>query len=74
MEKTIADFIQNELNAQIKIHSAKAEFVGLDHNKLTIKLMGGCSGCPSSLMAIFNNVTPILKEKFPSILDIELAV
>ena len=65
--------LATELAAQLKMHAANCEAVSYKDGVLTLKLLGGCSGCPSSQAAIFNSIVPLLQEKFPHIKDVLLA-
>ena len=65
--------LTTELAAQLKLHAANCEAVSYQDGVLTLKLLGGCSGCPSSQAAIFNSIVPVLQEKFPYIKDVLLA-
>lgn len=69
----IKAYLANELAAQLKLHAASCEAVAYRDGVLTLKLLGGCSGCPSSQAAIFNSIVPLLQEKFPHIKDVLLA-
>lgn len=68
----IKTLLKDEINPILKMQMASAEFVQFEEGLLTIKLMGGCSGCPSSSMALFSMISPIMKEKIPEIEDIIL--
>jgi len=72
MIKQISNLIDLEVNPVLKLHAAKCELVDYEEGVITIRLLGGCSGCPSSIMVLFNMVTPILKGKFPEIQDVIL--
>ena len=65
--------LATELAAQLKMHAASCEVVNYQDGVLTLKLLGGCSGCPSSQAAIFNSIVPVLQGKFPHLKDILLA-
>ncbi len=69
----IEHHIATELAASLKLHAASCEVANYHNGVLTLKLLGGCSGCPSSQAAIFNSIVPALQEKFPHIKDILLA-
>lgn len=71
--KQIRDCLAGELAAQLKLHAANCEAVDYRNGVLTLKLLGGCSGCPSSQAAIFNSIVPLLQQKFPNIKDVLLA-
>ena len=69
----IKNCLATELAAQLKLHAASCEAVDYRDGVLTLKLLGGCSGCPSSQAAIFNSIVPVLQKKFPHIKDVLLA-
>lgn len=68
----IKKIIEEEINPYLKMHSGSCEFIDFEDNIVTIRLHGGCSGCPSSQITLFNGIIPILKEKLPDIEDVVL--
>ena len=68
----IKKIIEEDINPYLKMHSGSCEFVDYKDGIVTIKLSGGCSGCPSSQITLFNGIIPILKEKMPEIEDVQL--
>jgi Fe/S biogenesis protein NfuA len=64
--------IEKEINPQLELHSGGCELLDVDDGIVTIRLFGGCSGCPSSHITLFNGIVPILKDKFPDIKDVIL--
>jgi len=77
MELTIEN-IQNildvDINPMLKLHSGSCSIDSLDKENqvLTVNLLGGCAGCPSSKITLYNGIVPIFKESFPE-LQIDLA-
>ena len=69
---TIQDFINEEINPMLNIHKGYCEALGLSEGVLTVKLLGGCAGCPSARMTLFNGVEPRVLEKFPGLEAVEL--
>lgn len=65
--------IESDINPQLNLHSGSCELVDYEDGIVTLRLNGGCSGCPSSRMTLFNGIVPILREKFPEIRDVVLA-
>lgn len=61
----IKDVITADINPQLELHMGGCELVDFDDGVVTLRLYGGCSGCPSSQITLFNGIVPILKEKFP---------
>lgn len=73
MDEQIKKIIEDDINPQLKLHAGGCEFVEYEEGIVTLKLYGGCSGCPSSQITLFNGIVPILKEKIPEIEDVVLA-
>ncbi len=72
MIEQIKEVIEKEINPQLELHSGGCELLDVEDGIVTIRLYGGCSGCPSSHITLFNGIVPILKEKFPDIKDVLL--
>ena len=72
MEENIKKIIEDDINPYLQMHSGSCELVEYKDGIVTIRLFGGCSGCPSSQITLFNGITPILKEKIPEIKDVIL--
>ena len=72
MEEQIKTIITDEINPYLAMHAGSCEFVSYEDGVVTIRLQGGCSGCPSSQITLFNGITPILKEKLPEIQEVLL--
>ena len=73
MKEQIEKVIEEDINPYLAMHSGGCEFVEIDQeNVLTIRMFGGCSGCPSSQITLFNGIIPIFREKIPEIKDIVL--
>jgi len=68
----IKEIIANEINPQLDLHAGGCELLDVDDGVVTLRLYGGCSGCPSSQITLFNGIVPILKEKIPEIRDVVL--
>ncbi len=69
----IKELIENEINPQLALHAGGCELVDVEDGVVTLKLFGGCSGCPSSQITLFNGIVPIFREHFPEIKDVLLA-
>lgn len=71
--ENIQKAIEDEINPQLALHSGSCELVDFEDGIVSIKMQGGCSGCPSSAITLFNGIVPILTEKFPEVEDVVLA-
>ncbi len=72
MEEHIKKIIDEEINPYLAMHQGGCEYVSFDDGILTIRMFGGCSGCPSSQLTLFNGILPIFKDKLPEVQDIVL--
>jgi Fe-S cluster biogenesis protein NfuA len=72
MIEKIQEVIDKEINPMLELHSGGCELVDVEDGVVSLKMYGGCSGCPSSAITLFNGITPILKEAIPDIKDVVL--
>lgn len=72
MEEKINKIIEEDINPYLALHQGGCEFVDYKDGTLTIRMFGGCSGCPSSQITLFNGIVPIFQDKMPEIEDIVL--
>ena len=72
MKEKIEQVIREDINPYWAMHQGGCEYVDYEEGILTIRLFGGCSGCPSSQLTLFNGILPIFKEKIPEIEDVVL--
>lgn len=73
MIEKIKELIDNEINPALQMHAGGCELIDVDDGIVTLRMFGGCSGCPSSTITLFNGIVPILKEHLPEIKDVVLA-
>lgn len=73
MIEKLKSVIENEINPMLALHAGGCELVDVDDGVVTIKMYGGCSGCPSSALTLFNGIVPVIKEHFPEVKDVLLA-
>lgn len=67
--KSIQKVVDEEINPVLDLHKGKCEIVDFFDGALTIRLLGGCVGCPSSKITLMNGVVPILTERFPDLIQ-----
>lgn len=72
MVEKIKEIIEAEVNPMLQLHQGGCELLDVEDGVVTLRLYGGCSGCPSSQITLFNGIVPILKERIPEIKDIVL--
>jgi len=72
MIEKIKQVIEEDINPYLAMHSGGCELLDVDDGIVTLRMFGGCSGCPSSQITLFNGIIPIFKEKIPEIRDVIL--
>jgi Fe-S cluster biogenesis protein NfuA len=72
MIEEIKKVIDEDINPQLQLHAGGCELLDVEDGIVTVRLFGGCSGCPSSQITLFNGIVPILKEKVPGVTDVIL--
>ena len=68
-KEAVLKVIEDEINPQLAMHNGGAEVleVNSETNEIVLKLTGGCVGCPSAQITLFQGVEPILREHFPDV-------
>ncbi len=72
MIEQIKQIIEQDINPYLELHQGGCELIDVEDGIVTLRLFGGCSGCPSSQITLFNGIVPILKEKIPEVRDVVL--
>lgn len=69
--KMVEKVLAEEVNPKLKRDGGWIELVDLEGDKVKVRFLGVCSGCPSSAMTLKNIVEKELKEKIDPLLEIE---
>ena len=72
MIEKVKEVIEKDINPQLASHGGGCEVISVENNIATIKLLGGCSGCPSRNMTLLNGIVPVLKDRIPELEDVVL--
>jgi Fe-S cluster biogenesis protein NfuA len=70
MEEKVKSAIQ-DVRAALQSHGGDIELVRVENNKVFVRLMGACSGCPGAMMTLRQGVERRLKEAVPEIESVE---
>ena len=68
---SIVSFIEENINSALSEHKGRCEVFKYENNILSLKLVSGCTGCPSSRLTMYEFIAPTLQEYFPGI-EVEL--
>lgn len=72
MEKEVRELIKNEINPQLADHKGACQFKSLNGAVVTIKLVGGCQGCPGRQMTFLGAIRPFIIENCVGVEDVIL--
>jgi len=70
IEKTIDE----QVNTLLKLHGGSCVAVSVEDGVLSVRLSGGCVGCPSSKITLMRLIQPIIQNAHPEISDVILVV
>ena len=68
----IKDTIEKQINPILQMHNGYCELVKTVGFNVHLRLQGGCVGCPSSKLTLFQGILPTLQDKLPHIQDVVL--
>ncbi|MBN1867034.1 NifU family protein [Candidatus Sumerlaeota bacterium] len=70
MEEKVKSAIE-DVRAALQSHGGDIELVRLEGNKVFVRLVGACAGCPGAMMTLKQGVERRLKEVVPEIESVE---
>jgi Fe-S cluster biogenesis protein NfuA len=76
LAEVIAKFLEGPVTDNLSFHSGFARLESFENHIASIRLGGGCKGCPSSQITLFHGVKSQLQGRFGDdvIVDVTLAV
>lgn len=73
MLEKINAIIESDIKPYLQSHGGDIEVLDIDeHNNVTLRLLGSCSGCPASRLTMEDLVENVLREKIPELGSIVL--
>ncbi len=66
MEDKVKEVI-NEIRPRLQMDGGDIEFVGIEGDKVLVRLKGACSGCPSAAFTLAAVVERVIRSKVPEI-------
>jgi Fe-S cluster biogenesis protein NfuA len=73
LDQTQVESVLEEVRKFLQADGGDVEFVKLDGNKVHVRLLGACSGCPMRSMTLKNGIEKMLKERIPEIEEVVAA-
>jgi Fe-S cluster biogenesis protein NfuA len=72
IEEQVKAFVE-EIRPAIQSHGGDVEFVGMEGDEVTLKLLGACHACPHALMTLKNGIEAGLRERVSPSLTVKRA-
>lgn len=72
MIEQVNKVIEEKVNPVLNLHKGSCRAVNYKEGTVYLEMFGGCSGCPSAKITLYNGVAPTLKQSFPEIKDVIL--
>jgi len=72
MYKQIENILENKVKPILAAHHGSIELVAVENDRVDVKLLGACSGCPSAKATLEDTVLGSIQEEVPSIREVSL--
>jgi len=72
MLEQINQLIEEQVNPVLNLHKGNAKAVDYKEGTVFLEMFGGCSGCPSARITLYNGILPILQKNLPEVKDVIL--
>jgi len=70
LEQEKVESALGEIRMSLKADGGDVEFVRIEGNRVHVRLMGACAGCPMRDMTLKNGIEKYLKEKVPGVEEV----
>lgn len=70
MEEKVKKILEEKIRPALEMDGGGIEYMGMDGNKVKVRLQGACQGCPSAQITLQMGVLRTLKEEIPEIEDV----
>ena len=72
MEEQIRKFIQDTVNPVLDQHNGSCQLISVVDDKVTVRMLGGCKGCPGRQLTFLRGIRPMIMENCPGVKDVLL--
>lgn len=69
MEKVEA-VLDRRIRPALQMDGGNIDLIDVKENKVYVRLVGACHGCPSSMMTLKFGVERLLREEFPELTEV----
>jgi Fe-S cluster biogenesis protein NfuA len=71
LKARVARVLADEVAPALQLDGADIELLDVTDGVAQVRLHGGCSGCPSTIMAVINGIEQELRRRVPEVEYIE---
>jgi Fe-S cluster biogenesis protein NfuA len=69
IEEKVREIVE-QIRPHLMMDGGDIELVGMEGNKVKVRLKGACAGCPASQITLKQGVERIIKEKVPEVEEV----
>ena len=70
LEQEKVESALGEIRMSLQADGGDVEFVRIEGNRVHVRLLGACAGCPMRNMTLKNGIEKYLKEKVPEVEEV----
>lgn len=69
-QQRVEEVLNQRIRPALMMDGGNIELIEVKDNKVFVRLVGACDGCPSAAMTLHHGVERVLKEEFPELEDL----
>lgn len=73
MKQEIETLINDRINPALSAHMGACELVSVNNGVVSLRLTGGCKGCPGKQSTLLNGIKPLMLDEVQGVTDVVLA-
>ena len=70
LPEKVSQLLDQQINPALASHGGFAELVGVDGDRVAIRMGGGCQGCAMSMMTLREGITAMIKDALPEVTEV----
>ena len=71
LKKRVANVLTAEIGPALQMDGASIEVLGAQEGVVRLRLLGTCSGCPSTIMTLIMGIEQELRKRLPEVKYLE---
>ena len=70
LPEKVQQLLDQQINPALASHGGMAELVGVQDDRVYIRMGGGCQGCSLSMMTLRDGITTMIKDALPEVAEV----